>query len=438
MQDFDLLVPHRKDIAVNTDTVLLDTVQSDAATRFGEAARYAKLALEALAGVNFDTLTPAQRIGAALVAQGQTRFAQAVEIRVLSSLARQRSREPERQRGSTETEVGVALAWPPATVQTRLAEAAVLTDLFSDALSELERGRIAYDQIRALVQLTRGLSDETARAVQAATLATMPGKLTATTRKALIRAIDRAEPEAAEQRSAYERTRRKITLRPEPYGMCTLTLFIPAEQGRAVMDFATRQAKKREKGDERLQDQRQVDAVIAKLLAQGGVPKNRTQVPDIPALVHVVVPINTLLREGSEPGELKGLGPICAEQARRIAFAEGSRWRWLLVSSDGVLAAVSPHTYTPGRALSRYVELRNLTCVFPDCEMPSDACDIDHGLQFLKGGLTVEGNLGPICRTHHGLKGAGEWQLERVGDYFCWTAPSGRSYVTEPTRYPVG
>jgi hypothetical protein len=49
---------------------------------------------------------------------------------------------------------------------------------------------------------------------------------------------------------------------------------------------------------------------------------------------------------------------------------------------------------------------------------------------------TDECNLSPPCRRHHRVKQAPGWHLDqpRPG-IMCWTAPSGRTYVTTPTVY---
>jgi hypothetical protein len=47
-------------------------------------------------------------------------------------------------------------------------------------------------------------------------------------------------------------------------------------------------------------------------------------------------------------------------------------------------------------------------------------------------------NGGPKCRHHHRLKQDPRWKAEQVSPgTFRWTTPSGRTYVTEPTRYPA-
>jgi hypothetical protein len=44
----------------------------------------------------------------------------------------------------------------------------------------------------------------------------------------------------------------------------------------------------------------------------------------------------------------------------------------------------------------------------------------------------------PKCRHDHRLKQHPKWTVDQLPDgTFHWTAPSGRTYTTEPTRYPI-
>ena len=45
---------------------------------------------------------------------------------------------------------------------------------------------------------------------------------------------------------------------------------------------------------------------------------------------------------------------------------------------------------------------------------------------------------GPKCRHDHRLKQRPGWKVDQLPDgTFRWTTPAGRSYDTEPTRYPI-
>ena len=47
-------------------------------------------------------------------------------------------------------------------------------------------------------------------------------------------------------------------------------------------------------------------------------------------------------------------------------------------------------------------------------------------------------NTGPKCRHDHRLKQHPKWKVDQLPDgTFRWTTPSGRTYTTEPTRYPI-
>src|SRR5262249_28600559 len=52
--------------------------------------------------------------------------------------------------------------------------------------------------------------------------------------------------------------------------------------------------------------------------------------------------------------------------------------------------------------------------------------------------LTTNINGGPKCRHDHRLKQQPGWKVDQLPDgTFRWTTPSGRDYLTEPTRYPI-
>jgi hypothetical protein len=47
-------------------------------------------------------------------------------------------------------------------------------------------------------------------------------------------------------------------------------------------------------------------------------------------------------------------------------------------------------------------------------------------------------NHAPKCRHDHRLKQHPRWKVDQLPDgTLCWTTPGGRTYSTEPTRYPI-
>ena len=66
------------------------------------------------------------------------------------------------------------------------------------------------------------------------------------------------------------------------------------------------------------------------------------------------------------------------------------------------------------------------------------ACDFEHNTPYEAGGRTCLCNGGPKCRHDHRLKQQPGWKVDQLPDgTFRWTTPAGRSYDTEPTRYPI-
>jgi Domain of unknown function (DUF222) len=59
--------------------------------------------------------------------------------------------------------------------------------------------------------------------------------------------------------------------------------------------------------------------------------------------------------------------------------------------------------YRPSTALDEFVRLRDLTCRFPNCDVPAEFCDVDHTMPW-PWGPTHASNLTCKCRKHHLLK----------------------------------
>jgi hypothetical protein len=131
--------------------------------------------------------------------------------------------------------------------------------------------------------------------------------------------------------------------------------------------------------------------------------------------------------------------------------AEGGTWRLstpragpdLLVSFDPIDTAGCDHRYEsqghdPGIKLKHLTQVRYATCTGPGCRRPAAGCDFEHNTPYEAGGRTCLCNGGPKCRRDHRLKQDPRWTVDQLpGGTFRWTTPTGRTYTTEPTRYPV-
>jgi hypothetical protein len=94
--------------------------------------------------------------------------------------------------------------------------------------------------------------------------------------------------------------------------------------------------------------------------------------------------------------------------------------------------------HDPGVILRHLTGILNACCTFPPCRRPEAQCDYEHSVPFEAGGRTCLCEAGPVCRHNHRDKQAPGWHLEPAGSrgWFRWITPSGRSYLSGPTRYP--
>jgi hypothetical protein len=115
----------------------------------------------------------------------------------------------------------------------------------------------------------------------------------------------------------------------------------------------------------------------------------------------------------------------------------------LIVALDTLATHDCEHRYEarghdPGVKLRHLSQVRHATCTSPICRRPASQCDFEHNTPYEAGGRSCLCNGGPKCRHDHRLKQQPGWNVDQLPDgTFRWTTPSGRSYDTEPTRYPI-
>jgi hypothetical protein len=115
----------------------------------------------------------------------------------------------------------------------------------------------------------------------------------------------------------------------------------------------------------------------------------------------------------------------------------------LIITLDPVTTDPCDHRHQasghdPGARLRHLSQVRHATCTSPICRRPAAQCDHEHNIPYEAGGRTCLCNTGPKCRHDHRLKQHPKWKVDQLPDgTFRWTTPSGRTYTTEPTRYPI-
>lgn len=215
-----------------------------------------------------------------------------------------------------------------------------------------------------------------------------------------------------------------------------LSLYTTAEIARGMLNTLDAKCRTRKPGDTRTLDQRRADTLAALVLK--GDRKKASQAPDISAMVHVVVNIETLLGISDAPADLQGHGAINAVQARALGAGRHSVLRRMLVTPAGALVEVDARGYRLTAAERRHILARDRHCDFPGCRMPSRLCDADHEVPYAKGGRTDRHNMCPRCRQHHNLKTSGHFDCDHQDQAAIWTSnTTGRSYTNIPDPYWV-
>jgi hypothetical protein len=161
-----------------------------------------------------------------------------------------------------------------------------------------------------------------------------------------------------------------------------------------------------------------------------------------------------------EPRSHKRAGPSPPPGGTGFSFTPASRdgppggygtWRLripgggpdLIVAIDTLETRDCKHRYEarghdPGVKLRHLSQVRHATCTSPVCRRPASQCDFEHNTPYEAGGRSCLCNGGPKCRHDHRLKQQPGWKVDQLPDgTFRWTTPTGRSYETEPTRYPI-
>jgi hypothetical protein len=92
----------------------------------------------------------------------------------------------------------------------------------------------------------------------------------------------------------------------------------------------------------------------------------------------------------------------------------------------------------PSRLLRHLVEVRDGQCTQPTCQRAARRCDFEHAVPYHHGGKTCGCNGGCRCRRDHRVKQSPGWTVTQPQPgYHQWITPAGRTYTTEPMRYPI-
>jgi Domain of unknown function DUF222. len=96
-----------------------------------------------------------------------------------------------------------------------------------------------------------------------------------------------------------------------------------------------------------------------------------------------------------------------------------------------------PPSYTarhPDAAETAFIRARDRSCRTPNCRKPATACEIDHRIEYAKGGLSHRGNCECRCKRHHTLRHRTGFTITQHGHTTTWTTRNGRTYPVPPDK----
>lgn len=156
--------------------------------------------------------------------------------------------------------------------------------------------------------------------------------------------------------------------------------------------------------------QRRADAlteICGHWLDHGDTPQVGGQRPH----VSVLIDVRALSKEQSGGGELEWVGPITAEQARKIACDAGLSG--ILTDGPREVLDVGRSTRTIPPGIRRAVVARDRQCVADGCYRAQQHCEVHHIKFWRDGGTTSLDNLVLLCRRHHGFVHDLGWTVQR-------------------------
>ncbi|HSJ34085.1 MAG TPA: DUF222 domain-containing protein [Acidimicrobiia bacterium] len=336
-------------------------------------------------------------------------------------------------------ELRAALRWTRRAADNNLDLAWRLVERLPRVWEALRDGWIDLPRARTIVHSTDHLDEAMARGVADQILDRAPDITTGQLRAALRRLCIEADPDDAAKRYEEGLEERRVVAEANPDGTADLFgLKLPVDRVAAIQRRIARIAQNLKTRRE----QRTLDQIKADVFLQLLEGHQFSHSPRSPASstagrpkVDISVPLTTLLELDEQAGEIPGWGPVIADIARQaVERSPDGSWRVVVTDPDsGAVLWDGTTKRRPTAAQRRYVEVRQTVCVFPTCRLPATQCDLDHEIQFSKGGPTVVRHLHPGCRHDHNVRHKGGWKVRRLAPgVYEWTSRHGHVYVTRP------
>jgi hypothetical protein len=224
-----------------------------------------------------------------------------------------------------------------------------------------------------------------------------------------------ADPDGADESDMARRVRRNVYLAPTVNAMFVGGMTLDPVSGTIVYDELSRLEQELFEADwAKAKDELGRDPMVSELSRTPG--QRRAD-----ALVEMAVRSKTAPSDGRRPEPLFSVlvgyetlyGRISQLSGGQI-LSPGSLLEWMdgawferIIFSPGTRVECSPHARFFTGATRRVIEVRDRTCTHPYCEMPAEACQIDHIVSWSQGGETTQENARLLCPFHNRLRNVG-------------------------------
>ncbi len=235
--------------------------------------------------------------------------------------------------------------------------------------------------------------------------------------------------EPPEVRHARAFAERRVAIEPVEDGMAWIHALVSAPDAVRIisrLNATARADQKKTKIGEpgwRTRDQIRADRAVA-WLAGDGTPTAAKVRPIL------LVPMLSMIGDGTEPIELPGYGTIDRATATKL-FAEAPSFRRVGTDPFTGEKLVYDHTrYRPTKAQRDWIAMRFETCIDPSCTRQVGDTDVDHLEEWVRDhGRTNDDNLVPLCEKGNRRKNLSRFRYEHLDD--------GRVAITTPTGVTV-
>jgi Domain of unknown function (DUF222) len=271
---------------------------------------------------------------------------------------------PHEPEGSGRAEVGAALRLSPHVAEQRLLVATDLCGRLACVQVALLAGEFSYWHATAIVEATLDLSDEQAVWVAERVLPKARVQSVAELKRALRRAVLKADPTSAKQRAAQAKAERRLDWWKLADGMAEMRVVTSAADILAMVNAVDAMARQdfgsAADGSRIPVAARRADALVHLVTATNGAATNGAAPNGVAAagvrspgvrpkaMVQLTMDLATVLGFADNPADLAGYGPIDAATARALA-ADG-KWRRLVFEPlTGALLDLGHTVYEPTR-----------------------------------------------------------------------------------------